>query len=319
MKKQVKNLPASVHGRLNHLARETKRSFQEVFHYYAMERFLYRLSQSPYCNNFVLKGGLAFSGWGITLRRPTKDIDFQAYQVNGLEDMVRIVKEICNTRCEDSDGMVFDAASVTGLTIMGDAEHPGIRVRFKGYLDQAYVWLQVDCSFANVITPQEVEIEYPTLLNMPDFKLKSYNPETAIAEKLQAMIFLGSFNDRMKDFYDIYLLSRECDFDGPILVQAIKATFRNRKTELPLGLPLPLTDGFASLKQSNWQQFMRGVIQGDIAPTNFSDILDALRKFLIAPLDASVQGEQFLFQWKAGHSWVSSGDLTMKVSDGNGP
>jgi predicted nucleotidyltransferase component of viral defense system len=303
MKKGIKNLPASIHGRLNRLAKETNRSFQEVFHYYAMERFLYRLSQSQYCSDFILKGGLAFFGWGIPLRRSTRDIDFQANVDNSVEEMVSIIKNVCSIRKEDEDGIVFEEASVTGVTIMEGAEYQGVRIRFKGYLEKAYVWLQIDTSFSNVITPKEVSIEYPTILNMPGFELKSYNPETAIAEKLQAMIFLGSFNDRMKDFYDIYLLSQERDFDGPVFVRAITATFKNRKTEIPLDIPKPLSDDFASQKQASWHQFMSGVIIDGIEVKSFNEVIEILRKFILPPIHAAAKRKQFNFEWRAGKTW----------------
>jgi hypothetical protein len=79
MKKEIKDLSASVHARLKNLAKQSGRTFQELFYYHAMERFLYRLFNSQYSNSFILKGGLMFKGWGIPLRRPTRDIDVQGY------------------------------------------------------------------------------------------------------------------------------------------------------------------------------------------------------------------------------------------------
>ncbi len=233
----------------------------------------------------------------------TKDIDFQASVNNNVEEVVDIIKEICSIRMEAEDGMVFDTTGVRGIKIMEDADYQGVRVQFKGYLKKAYVGLQIDISFANVLTPKEISIEYPTLLNMPDFRLMSYNPETAIAEKLQAMIFLGSFNDRMKDFYDIYLLSQARNFDGLVLEKAITTTFNNRRTEIPHETPVPLRDSFSALKKASWHQFIkRASIQGDEV-IDFHEIIAPLRTFLLPPLQAAAVGELFLMDWKAGKAW----------------
>jgi predicted nucleotidyltransferase component of viral defense system len=238
MKKEIKNLSASIHARLSNQARESGRPFQELLHYYANERFLDRVSRSKFCRNLILKGGLVFLGWGISLRRPTRDIDFQAIMNNSNEEVKKVIEEICSIQISE-DGMFFDTAALSAETIMADAVYEGVRIRFPAYLGKSNVVLQVDFSFANVITPKEVIIEYPTLLDMPSFELRGYNQETAIAEKFQAMIFLAGFNSRMKDFYDIHLLARECKFDGSVLVQALVATFENRETEVPQELPMP--------------------------------------------------------------------------------
>jgi hypothetical protein len=120
MKNEIKNLPASVHDRLKNIARENGRTFQELFYYYAIERFPYRLSKSPYSNSFILKGGLMFKGWGIPLRRPTRDIDVQGYQENSIENLVTIVRSICVQEVEP-DGMWFEPGSVRGEGVMNEA------------------------------------------------------------------------------------------------------------------------------------------------------------------------------------------------------
>ena len=117
MRKEIKNLPASVHDRLKRLAVQRGRPFQELLYYYSIERFLYRFSKSPYANNFILKGGLMFIGWGIQLRRPTRDIDIQGYISNTMESLVNIAKDICLQDVEP-DGMWFDADSVKDVWLL---------------------------------------------------------------------------------------------------------------------------------------------------------------------------------------------------------
>ena len=207
MKGEIKDPAASVHEKLKNLAKQRGRPFQELFYYYSIERFLYRFSRSLYASRFVLKGGLMFIGWGIDLRRPTRDIDVQGYVENSIENLVSIVKDICVQQVE-TDGMSFDPDSVRGERIMNDADYQGMRIFFIGRLGKAPIHLHLDVSFANVITPHHIEIDYPSLLGMPEFQLRGYPVQTSIAEKFQAMVVLGTINGRMKDFYDIWLLSQ---------------------------------------------------------------------------------------------------------------
>jgi predicted nucleotidyltransferase component of viral defense system len=256
MKKEIKDLSASVHHKLKILALQRGRTFQEMFYEYAIRQFLYRLFSSQYSNSFILKGGLMFIGWGIPLRRPTRDIDVQGSQESSAENMVTIVQNICSHDVVP-DGMRFDSDSVRAETIMNEADYQGIRVYIDGYLGNAFIHLHLDASYANVITPSEIEVEYPSLLNMPTFMIRGYPYETAISEKFQAMVALDSLNDRMKDFFDIWLLSHEVNILGSTLTKAIQATFKNRKTPLPTQLPTALTTDFAKLRQADWERFLR--------------------------------------------------------------
>jgi predicted nucleotidyltransferase component of viral defense system len=302
MKKKIKDLPASIHARLKQQAVEMQRPFQEVLYYYVMESFLYRLSQSRYCKNLILKGGLAFSGWGLNLRRPTLDIDFQASIINSIEEVTSVVKDICAVSIEE-DGIVFDTASMEVTTIMPKAEYEGVRLRFRAYLGRSLIWLQVDVSFANVITPKEVEIEYPTLLNRPNFGLLVYNRETSIAEKFQSMVFWGLSNGRLKDYYDIYLLAKECDFDGSLLAKAFVATFAHRNTDIPADIPSALSDDFINLNRDEWLNFLKNTSYQDDAIKEFSEVVEFLKMFLTPPMQAAAKGKDYDRYWKAGGSW----------------
>jgi hypothetical protein len=303
MNKEIKNLPASVHDRLNTLSKGAGRPFQEFFYYYAIERFLYRLSISKYAARFVLKGGLMFWGWGIPLRRPTRDIDVQGYLANTVEELVTVVQEIC-TQIVEPDGMRFDPSSVSGEQIIEAANYAGSRVFFIGYLGQAMVHLHIDVSFANVITPGEIVVEYPSLLGMPAFTIRGYPYETAIAEKTQAMVVLENINGRMKDFYDIWLLSQQVDIPGKILLEALRATFAARKTPFPALLPVALSDDFALLRQLDWERFRkRSLLNGPNFP-HFSQVIYTLRQFLGPVLQAAYNRSSWDMAWKAGGPWL---------------
>jgi hypothetical protein len=183
----VKNIEASVHARLQNHARATKRPFQELLQYFAMERFLYRLSKSPHRSRFVLKGALMLHVWDAPLARATKDVDFLGRLDNSLEHPQRVVREVCAADVEP-DGMVFEPATVRTERIKEDADYEGVRVRFVGLLGRARVTMQVDVGFGDVVTPGEESISYPALLDFPAPELSGYPRETVVAEKFQAMV-----------------------------------------------------------------------------------------------------------------------------------
>lgn len=303
MKKKIRNLPASVHQRLKNLARQRDRTFQELFYYYAMERFLYRLSNSQYSNGFILKGGLMFIGWGIPLRRPTRDIDVQGYQENSIENLEIIVKSICIQDVEP-DGMWFDPGSVRGENIINEADYQGIRIYFVGYLGNASIQLHIDVSYANVITPSEINVTYPSLLEMPSFEIRGYPYETAISEKFQSMVELDSINDRMKDFFDIWLLSQQVDIQGTMLAKAIQATFKNRETSLPTKMPTALTNEFAMSRQEDWERFLRRSELNVLEYPSLDEIISTLREFIWPVVAAVANNESFKNTWNAGGPWV---------------
>jgi predicted nucleotidyltransferase component of viral defense system len=302
MNDKVKNLPASVHDRLKNLARQAGRPFQEYFYYYAIECFLNRLSSSRYKEDLVLKGGLMFAGWGIPLRRPTRDIDLNGYLADTVDNIVAVVREICVQEVEP-DGMRFTPDSVRGEQIIDTANYPGIRVYLSGYLGQARIYLHVDVSFGNVITPGEIIFDYPSLLGMPVFDLRGYPIETAIAEKFQAMVVLENINDRMKDFYDIWLLSQQANIAGETLVEAIRATFTARRTRLPDRLPVALSEDFARLREADWKRFLRRSLLSETEIPAFSLVIDTLKGFLWPAAQAAFNKTPFKWVWRAGGAW----------------
>jgi predicted nucleotidyltransferase component of viral defense system len=264
----TKNIGASVRQRLLNKARETGRPFSEILQYFAMERFLYRLSKSEYADKFVLKGALMLTAWNAPLLRPTMDIDLLGRTPNDIRAMAAIVREICAVRVEPDDGLLFDVATVKGERIAEAADYEGVRIRFRATLDAARIQMQLDIGFGDVVVPAAVPTIYPTILDLPAPHLLAYSRETAIAEKFEAMAKLGELNSRMKDFFDIWLLSRSFDFDGPILRQAIEKTFEQRGTVLPIGEPVALTAGFSgnTQKRAQWEGFIRRMKLRDALP-----------------------------------------------------
>ncbi len=295
-----KNVAASVHQRLLNQARDTGRPFDELLQYYAMERFLYRLSQSSYRDSFVLKGALLFRIWADPDSRATRDMDFLAFVDNSLENMVEVIQSMASLEVPD-DGLIFDPESVAAERIKEDADYEGVRIRFRTFLGQARVTMQIDVGFGDVVHPGVVEIVYPTLLDFPPPSLRSYPPETVIAEKVQAMLHLGELNSRLKDFFDVWRLSRLHSFDARILSEAIRSTLENRKTNVVAFEKLREELLNSSDKQAQWTAFLGNA--GVDAPDSFVSLLDALGRFLSPLLDAIERRKLIEGNWSASGAW----------------
>lgn len=227
-----RNVAASVRQRLANAAQQSNRPFQEVLQYFAMERFLYRLSVSPHNERFVLKGALLFNVWGAPATRPTRDIDLLANLNNSVAAVLPVIRDITQQVVEP-DGLVFDVDSLAGQVIKEAADYSGVRMTFLAYLENARIPMQIDIGFGDVIVPEAALTDYPVLLGLATPRLLAYPRETVVAEKFEAMVKLGQLNSRLKDFFDLWLLSRQFQFDGRILAQAVRETFANRHTTIP--------------------------------------------------------------------------------------
>ena len=240
--RERRNPAASVRQRLLSRARVRGEDFQLVLTWYGIERLLYRLSQSTHGESFVLKGAMLFSFWSGEAHRPTRDLDLLGFGDPRVERMEEVFRSVCQVRCED--GLQFDPASVHGEEIRASDEYDGVRIKVAARLAGARVRLQVDVGFGDAVVPRPETIDYPTLLDFPPPRVLAYPREVVVAEKFQALVELGMANTRMKDFYDLWVLARRFAFDGERLSKAIAATFERRRTPIPLGPPLALTQEF---------------------------------------------------------------------------
>lgn len=249
------NRSASVRQRLLNLSRSQRRPFQEVLQFYVMERFLYRLSQSKYAERFILKGVLILQVWQSPLTRPTRDIEMLGRTDNSPESLAEQVRDIVQARTLE-DGLVFETDALQVEAITEDADYQGVRIRLQATLAGARARLQLDIGFGDAVLPASQLMRYPTLLDFPAPELLCYSRESAIAEKLQAMVALGELNSRMKDFYDIWLLSRQFTFELSGLRVAVEATFNRRKTTRP-EMPV-LRSGLPSKNSHNGKHLFGG-------------------------------------------------------------
>ena len=300
------NIAASIRQKLLNLARDTGRPFSEVLQFYAMERFLYRLSVSEHKDKLILKGALMLIAWQAPSARPTTDLDFLGKVSNDPETVANMIRAICKMAVED-DGLVFDPASIKAESITEDADYRGIRVRFTGKLDAARVTMQLDIGFGDILIPAPKELEYPTLLGTPKPVISGYSRESSIAEKLEAMVTLGMANSRMKDFYDIWYLSRWFEFEGAVLLEAVSATFDRRGTALSK-CPIVFSDDFVenSQKQTQWSAFIskNGL---DEAPATLKEVAGEIDVFLRPIIEAILDHQSGLQVWSAEAKWHLSG------------
>jgi len=256
-----RNTAASVRDRLLELVRQRGEDFQLILTRYGLERLLYRLSQSEYCDRFILKGAMLFTLWSNQAHRPTRDVDFLGFGDSSEATLQETFRNLCNVPVED-DGLVFLADSVRVELIRDATEYGGIRVTLVGDLAGARIPIQADIGFGDAVTPEPEQIEYPTLLDYPAPCLKAYPRETVVAEKYQALVNLGIANSRMKDFYDLWIMAHQFNFDGLTLSEAIRNTFARRQRPLPTQTPSGLDSAFYSDKQKNlqWNAFLRKVM-----------------------------------------------------------
>ncbi len=305
MGRDITNVAASVRQRLLNIARSSNRPFNEVLQHFAMERFLYRLAASPHSGRFVLKGALMMMVWQVPVSRPTMDIDLLAQIDNEIDVLTSVARDVCGQQVEP-DGMSFDAASVEGPRIAEDAEYEGVRVRFRGTLGTARVSMQLDIGFGDAVIPGPVLSDYPTILDLPAPRVRGYKRESVVAEKFHAMVKRGLLNSRMRDYFDLWLLSRQFEFDEATLAEAIQETFARRATVVPTE-PVALTGEFASdaQKRAQWKAFLRKIRLAE-APSDLHEVVERLAAFLRPVLAAIVRGSGFGARWSPSRLWAQS-------------
>ena len=285
-------------------AREQKEAFDLVLIRFALERLLYRLSQSSYGHRFVLKGAMLFQIWSGQGHRPTRDLDLLGTGTPSPAEFEQLFRDVCHQPVED-DGLIFLADTVQAAVMKEEEQYEGLRLKFEARLATARIPIQIDIGFGDAITPAADEILYPAILDFPAPTLMTYPRETVVAEKFQAMVMLGIANSRMKDFYDIWSLARMFEFSGRSLASAIQATFERRQTILPSEPPLALTAEFTEDKQktTQWKAFIRkGKL--DSAELSLANVGAVIHDFLMPPTLAVSSAVDFANHWYPDSQWL---------------
>lgn len=222
--------PEQIKGRIKSVAKQNNADARTLMRIYMMERFLERLTQSEYRDNFIIKGGILVTAMIGVAHRSTMDIDTSMKNLNlSAEDALRVVNQVKDIDLDD--GVSFEVKDVSN--IMDEMEYPGIRVTMNANVGRLITPLKIDISTGDVITPRAIEFNYDLLLEDRSIKLWSYNLETILAEKLQTVLARGILNTRMRDFYDIRMLldTYEDKVNKAVLKDAFAATCKKRGTD----------------------------------------------------------------------------------------
>lgn len=300
--RELRNIPASVRARLLNEARASGESYDQVLQYFAIERFLYRLAQTEWADRLIVKGAIMLRAWGTPLGRPTRDIDFLGKVDNSPEAVARAVRE-CLAVGYPNDGLIFDPDVQTAEINVMD-RYPGVRVVIRGNLDGGTFKLQLDIGIDDAVVPDPEWVEYPTLLDLDAPRVLAYQPMTALAEKFETIVSRGLANSRLRDYYDLWLLPTLRSYDGAEVTAALSATFGHRGTAMPAEVPAGLTSAFFSSpdRQAGWRAFL-GDRRVD-APSDFSEICEAIAAFIVPPAAAVAAGEPFTAKWDPSSGWT---------------
>jgi predicted nucleotidyltransferase component of viral defense system len=286
----MRNLTASIQTKLKQVAAEEKKSYQLILTRFFQERLLYRIFISPYKSHFCLKGGALLYAFEKEASRPTMDIDLLGLRIdNDLIHFKDVFLEICQIE-DATDAVTFNLDTLTTASINKVDKYAGVRVKIEVKLGNIKQNLQIDIGFGDVVTPNPIEMDYPTLLDMNSPKIQAYSIETLIAEKFEAMINLAEMNSRMKDFYDIYRLMLHKRYDLGILKQAIANTFERRKTDYVANHPL-FTSAFAENDNRlvQWKSFLtKSTLDTTIL---FTDVIKIIKTELL-PIYESLNKER---------------------------
>jgi len=298
-----KNVVASVLARLRNVAQEAGISFNDILQSYVIERFLARLSRSPHADTVLLKGALMLRVWGVPRARPTMDIDLLRRGVADQESLVRLVEE-CAAISDPADGVIFEPTTISVEPIRDATEYVGTRVRLQARLNNVRQTVQIDFGVGDAVHPEPQVIDYPVILTGPPVRLNAYPVESAIAEKFEAMVHLDMQNSRMKDFYDIWILSRALSFTGPALSRAIRSTFDRRQTSLPVVPPVALTAEFYSepVHVRQWAAFIRRIGEPALA-NELSQVVADLAEFLMPAAKAASTSAVCPLRWEPLGPW----------------
>lgn len=299
------NVAASVKARLLNQAREAGDELELFLVRYASERFLFRLGASPLRDRYVLKGAALLTLWVDDVYRATRDIDLLGSGASDPASLRQVVETICRVECPE-DGLRFDTEGIVVTPIRAEDKYPGQRAVLTAYLGKARIRLQVDFGFGDPVTPAAELTDYPTLLaELPPPRLRTYPVVATVAEKFDAMVQLGRRNSRMKDFHDVWALSGELPFDGPVLYQAVADCFARRGTDWSGETPDALGSMFYGDEslQSRWRAYVRAGAFRNPPPADFEEVGERVRSFLGPVRESLVAQTALEVVWPPGGPW----------------
>ncbi len=280
-KEIVTNYGKSIRSKLLNIAKSEDVYYQTVLTRYFQERLIYRMSQTPYRQNFYLKGGALMYAHERFAARPTLDIDFLGNNIsNDGERIETAFREICSFPCE-KDGVVYDVENITSKNITEFKDYHGVRLSIPVSMDTVQQVLTMDIGFGDVVTPSPVDLDYPSLLeHLPGANILAYSLETVVAEKMHAVINLADRSSRLKDYYDLYQILSTQELDAAILQEAISRTFENRRTPYdPDTMFFRKEFGTNQIMETRWRAFIKKITSK--SSLQFSEVVAYLQNRLL--------------------------------------
>jgi len=287
----------SVKSKLKNQALKRGNIFQEALTAYGLERTIYRISISEYRDIFTLKGGVfLYALFDGNFTRATTDIDLLAQMTsNEAESIKKIFEKIFSVKIDDA--LRYDLKSLNVYNITEFKEYHGINVKIIAYLDRTRIPISIDIGFGDIVYPERVLMDFPVMLDMDFPKIYVYSLVSVVAEKFEAIVSLGFANSRYKDFYDIYMLLNQYNFDGCELCNAIKETFVHRKT----GYDdiVAFEDGFLDdpVRKNRWKAFNKK--KKAMVSVEFAEVVNNIKRFLEPVTKAIVSDDDFHKEWVA--------------------
>lgn len=291
------NNVASIKDKLRNQSIITGKTMQELFTIYGLERTIYRISISKYVENFTLKGGiLLYALFDKNYARVTTDIDFLAQKINNeINYIKKIFEEIFSLKVDDP--LNFDLNTLLIIPITEFKKYHGVNVSITALLDRTKIPISIDIGFGDVIYPEKVKLNFPTVLSHENPKIFAYSLVSTVSEKFEAIVSLAYNNSRFKDFYDLYVLAKKLDFDGLELSEALRKTFYNRHTKIDK--IAAFEDNFVneSIRQSRWKSFVKK--KKTIIPVTLEEVIEEIKIFISPVLHSIKEDKVFTLKWNA--------------------
>jgi predicted nucleotidyltransferase component of viral defense system len=302
------DVAAAVKARLLSLAKASGEEFERTLARFAAERLLFRLGTSAARDRCILKGASLLAVWLPDPYRATRDVDVLASGPTDDAAIRALIEEICAVACPE-DGLRFDSSELAVEPIRAEEEYSGKRARFRAWLGNARIRVQLDFGFGDALVAHPEEIEYPTLLaSLPAPRLRAYRRETSVAEKFEAMVKLDTRNSRMKDFHDLWALAGAFAFDGEKLREAVAACFERRATPWAAEAPRALTPAFYRTPEieTRWRNYLTAGAVVVQPPAQFDVIGERILRFLGPVRDSIIAAEPFAQTWSTGGPWQAT-------------
>ena len=292
----------SVKARLKKQSIVSGKTMQELLITYGLERTIYRISVSEYRDRFTLKGGIfLYAIFNGKFPRATTDIDLLAdHTSNDTETLKEVFSEILS--CPSDDPLFYDLGTLEVIPTTECKEYHGVNVSVTAYLDKTRIKVSIDIGFGDIVYPDRVMMDFPIVLSETAPRVYAYSVYSCIAEKFEAIVSLGYDNSRFKDFYDIYVLANEYDFDGTLLKEAIKETFEYRHTELDD--IVAFEDDFSkdTIRQTRWKSFIKK--KKAMVNVSLEDSITVLKRLMKPIIDSLHNSVDYLLFWDhASYQW----------------